>query len=96
MQLIFELEARPEPARGKSPKFGVEVEVTTDAIYVRTGGREAWLEVNEFGDLVIHAYPQETEAPLNVHVSKALLQPVQDAEAMPLNVRIHQARIDVT
>jgi hypothetical protein len=41
LQLSTSLIAGPELTEGECPEFNVEVQVTDDAIYVKTGGREA-------------------------------------------------------
>ena len=70
LQLSTSLIAGPELTEGECPEFNVEVQVTDDALYVKTNGREAWLEVNEHGDLIIHAYEEGAEEPVSVHIRK--------------------------
>jgi hypothetical protein len=65
-KLTLALMAMPQEDRSKV--FPVQIEVKDEAIFIRTGGREAWIEVDEDGNLIIHAYNKDIDEPVNVRI----------------------------
>ena len=48
--------------------FPVEVEMKNNGIFLRTGGREAWIEFDGDGNLIIHAYNKDIDEPVNLRI----------------------------
>ena len=69
-------------APGSKGIHALELEITPERIFLRgPEGRQAWIEVNEDGDLIVRAYNAGIEDPVNIYIEAERVSIMTDRES---------------